>query len=93
MIADGDKMLLEQFTGMIPNKKLEKFQKIVDKAYGDQSQTSAHYMLEQAKEHLEGTELKLLMLMLQMRGQFDRTGGPMQSKSSQTEGILIFQDQ
>lgn len=37
MIADGDKMLLEQFTGMIPNKKLEKFQKIVDKAYGDQS--------------------------------------------------------
>lgn len=47
-------------------------------------------MLEQAKEHLEGTELKLLMLMLQMRGQFDRTGGPMQSKSSQTEGILIF---
>jgi len=38
---------------------------------------------------MDGTELKLLMLMLQMRGQFDRSGGTMVSKSSQTEGILI----
>ena len=39
---------------------------------------------------MDSTELKLLMLMLQMRGQFDRNGGPMVSKGSQTEGVLVL---
>jgi len=42
---------------------------------------------------MEGTELKLLMLMLQMRGQFDRKGGAMVSKQSQTDGVLIVPSQ
>ena len=38
---------------------------------------------------MDGTELKLLMLMLQMRGQFDRKGGTMVSKGMQTEGVIF----
>ena len=38
---------------------------------------------------MDGTELKLLMLMLQMRGQFDRKGGTMVSKGMQTEGVIL----
>ena len=42
---------------------------------------------------MDGTELKLLMLMLQMRGQFDRKGGTMVFKGMQTEGILYSKHQ
>ena len=65
----------------------------MDKAYGGPQSKNVRVMLEQAKGELEGTELKILMLMLQMRGQFDRSGGPMLSKSSQTDGVLIVQNQ
>ena len=47
-------------------------------------------LLEQAKEHMDSTELKLLMLMLQMRGQFDRAGGLMVNKGAQTDGAVII---
>ena len=91
MLDQGDKMLQEHLGNIqiTNNRKLEKFQHIVNKAYGPKSPVSARILLEQAKEHLESSELKILMLMLQMRGQFDRTGGPMLSKSCQTEGVLI----
>ena len=46
-------------------------------------------LLEQAKEHMDSTELKLLMLMLQMRGQFDRQGGLMVNKGAQTDGPMV----
>ena len=39
---------------------------------------------------MDTTELKLLMLMLQMRGQFDKNGGPMVNKGSQTDTIAIL---
>ena len=96
VLAQGDRMLQEHLGGIHMtnhqmfqgNRKLEKFQQIVQKAYGP-SPVNASMILNQAKEHLESSELKILMLMLQMRGQFDRSGGPMVSKSSQTEGILV----
>ena len=75
-------MLQEHLMSAIPNTRLEKFQQIMDKAHGGPQSKNARVMLEQAKGELEGTELKILMLMLQMRGQFDRSGAPMLSKSS-----------
>ena len=62
----------------------------MQKAYAPKN-TSASILLEQAKEQMDGTELKLLMLMLQMRGQFDRKGGTMVSKAMQTEGLVYTQ--
>ena len=78
VIREGNRILEEGLLG--PNKGLEQYQQIVSKAYGSVSEQSAKVLLEQARDHLEGSELKILMLMLQMRGQFDRTGGPMVSK-------------
>ena len=46
-----------------PNEKLEHYQTIIRKAYGGPHVT-ATAMLEQAKEQLDNTELKLLMMML-----------------------------
>jgi hypothetical protein len=45
------------------NPKLEQYQAIVQKAYSGDRLNSNIY-LEQAKETMDGTELKLLMLML-----------------------------
>ena len=62
----------------------------MNKAYNTPANhPSASILLDQAKEQMDGTELKLLMLMLQMRGQFDRKGGTMVSKGMQTEGIIL----
>jgi len=60
--------MLQEGLGFATNRQLDHFQQIVAKAYGETSPMSAKLLLEQAKEHLEGTELKILMLMLQMRG-------------------------
>ena len=52
---------------MPPNSRLEKYQHIVNKAYSPQA-VKASVLLDQAKDQMDTTELKLLMLMLQMRG-------------------------
>ena len=54
---------------------------MIQKAYSSANQK---VLLEKAKQSLDATELKLLILMLQMRGQFDAQGGPMVPKATQT---------
>lgn len=80
--------MLSELGAAPSNQKLEQYQKILSKAYAP-NKLQASVLLEQAKEQMDGTELKLLMLMLQMRGQFDRKGGTMVAKASQTDGLLI----
>ena len=50
------------------DKDLETYNEVIAKAYAPANQK---VLLDKAKQSLDATELKLLILMLQMRGQFD----------------------
>lgn len=50
-LVEGDKILSEHLSGLLPNHKLEKFQHLVEKAYGGKTHDrSAKHLLDSAKE-------------------------------------------
>lgn len=53
---------------------MQAYTDLVNKAYSPANQK---LLLEKAKQSLDSTELKLLILMLQMRGQYSSNGEPM----------------
>ena len=61
-------------TAKIHNPQLDTYTKVVDKAYSDPSLNNQQ-LLNKAKDQMEASEVRLLMLMMQMRGQFDKKGG------------------